>query len=290
MTMNFVLLSKLFPGLMEELEKEDSFSGLRMRPSGPRAQGNGLYDAAFSGLRIETSPSGHPTLLLGGRYVHSPRDPVQEARRLAGSLQNTGPMDSRPIVILGFGLGYSAEAAAHAAPGRPLIIVESRRAVLRKALETRDLTRLLTENKLVFVLGGKGDPAGAIQSALGLFYDPREAPASAPPIIRNRALIAADEEWYAGVEQGIKNFSSRDEVNAATLRRFGKRWVRNLGRNMESIRDLPGIEGLAGVLAAAAGGRGAGATRPPASPCSSPPPGLPWTRQRPCWGKYGNAA
>jgi hypothetical protein len=34
----------------------------------------------------------------------------------------------------------------------------------------------------------------------------------------------------------------------ATLRRFGKRWVRNLAVNLEAIRDLPGITGLAGIL------------------------------------------
>ncbi|MDR1373346.1 MAG: DUF115 domain-containing protein [Treponema sp.] len=34
----------------------------------------------------------------------------------------------------------------------------------------------------------------------------------------------------------------------ATLRRFGKRWVRNLAVNLEAIRDLPGIAGLAGIL------------------------------------------
>jgi hypothetical protein len=236
MTANFALLSKLFPGLAEELEKQDGVA----------------QDA--EDLRVEAAPSGQTSLLLGGRHVHSPRDPLREAQRLTESLRsNTAENDAGakgPVVILGFGLGYSAEAAAEAAPGRPLIIVEKRRAVLRIALETRDLTKLLSQNKLVFVLGLSGDPAGAIQSALELFSVAGETPAP-PPIIRNRTLIAADEEWYGSVEQGIKNFSSRDEVNTATLRRFGKRWVRNLGRNMDSIRDLPGIARLEGVLAPA---------------------------------------
>jgi hypothetical protein len=189
-------------------------------------------------------------LLLGGRHVHSPRDPLREAERLAeflagqgGGVQSGGRRPGgAPIVVLGFGLGYGAEAAAKAAPGRPLIIAESRRDVLRKALEERDLSRFLSENTLAFVVGGNGE--SAIQAALGLF------PAPVPPaIIRNRALMAADEAWYAGVEQGIRSYTGRGQVNSATLRRFGRRWVRNLAANLAAIRDLPGIARLAGVLA-----------------------------------------
>jgi hypothetical protein len=229
------LFAKLYPGLTEELERDT-----------PGEEGEEL--------RVEATPSGHPTLLLGGRHVHSPRDPVREAERLAAFL--CAGNDS-PIVILGFGLGYGAAAAARAAPGRPLIIVERRKKILRRALETGDLGPLLTENRLIFVVGGNG--AAAVQNALGLFR-------GKPEIIRNRTLMAADEAWYAAVEQGIRAYLSRDEVNRATLHRFGKRWIRNLARNMEAIRDLPGIARLEGVLA----GKPAGNAGPPDS---AGPPG-----------------
>jgi hypothetical protein len=234
------LLAKLYPGLMEELEQDT--------PEDGRAEE----------LHVEATPSGYPTLLLGGRHIHSPRDPVREAGRLAGFLcaGGTSPGDTSPgevspsidspVVILGFGLGYGAEAAARAAPGRPLIIVEKRKSVLRTALKTRDLGPLLEKNRLIFVVGGNGNAAGnaaaGVQNALGLFR-------GKPEIIRNRALMAADEAWYAAIEQGIRAYLNRDEVNRATLRRFGKRWVRNLARNMDAIRDLPGIARLEGVLA-----------------------------------------
>jgi hypothetical protein len=225
MNRNFEVLSKMYRPLAEELKK-------------PEAGAPGGED----GIRLEATPSGNPTLLLGGRYVHSPRDPVREAERLAGALPGDGP-----IVILGFGLGYAAEAAART--GRPLIIAESRRALFRRALEARDLSSFLAGNTLAFVVGGGGE--SAIQGALGLF-----ASGDPPALIRNRTLMAADEVWYAGVERGIRAYAGRSQVNGATLRRFGRRWVRNLGRNMEAIRDLPGIAGLKGILggAASAGG------------------------------------
>jgi hypothetical protein len=182
---------------------------------------------------IETAASGDPTLIIRGRHVHSPRDPAREGRRLAETLPAAGCR-----IVLGFGLGYAAEAAAALAPDKPIIVVERRPEILRKALETRDFTNFLSRRRVIFVLGGSGE---AIVSVLAMLE-------AEPVLIRNPALISLDEEWYTAVERRIRTWASRDDVNMATLRRFGKRWVRNLARNREAIRDLPGISRLAGCL------------------------------------------
>ncbi|GHV50502.1 hypothetical protein AGMMS49579_04200 [Spirochaetia bacterium] len=220
------LLTKLYPGLAEELEKEDETPPVE--------------------TLVEKTTTGVPSLVINGLHIHSPRDPVREAQRLAESLGADQADKTSPIVILGFGLGYAAEAAAAKSPGRPLIIVERRRQILKKALETRDLGKFLSINRIVFVVGGSGD---AVTGALSLFEDPLRGKIP-PAIIRNRALMRLDEEYYANVEQRIQAWTRTDDVNIATLRRFGKRWVRNLGRNREAIRDLPGISRLARALGA----------------------------------------
>ncbi|MDR3122324.1 MAG: DUF115 domain-containing protein [Treponema sp.] len=56
--------------------------------------------------------------------------------------------------------------------------------------------------------------------------------------------MSLDPQWYAAVEQRINAWSSREDVNTATLRRFGKRWVRNLAANREAIGELPGVSEL----------------------------------------------
>ncbi|MDR0689284.1 MAG: DUF115 domain-containing protein [Spirochaetaceae bacterium] len=221
---NMRILKARYPGLAEELNRE---------PESPRK------------ILVEKSAAGDPTLIVGGLHIHSPRDPVREGRRLASALTGGGP-----LVVLGFGLGYAAEAAAAAKPERPLIILERHGAVLKKALETRALGEFLRDRRLVFILGGTGE---GITGALGLFEGPSPGEGKAPEILRNRALMRLDEAWYAGVESHIRTWVSREDVNLATLRRFGRRWVRNLARNMEAVRDLPGISRLAGCLAAGAG-------------------------------------
>jgi hypothetical protein len=220
-----------------------------------------LAASSGSGEKLERAASGDPALIVRGLHVHSPRDPVREGRRLAESLPEP-PAEAPPLVVLGFGLGYAAEAAAERTPDRPLIIVERRPGVLRRALEARDLETFLTKHKLIFILGkepedgaedraGRDVPSGAgggtagtaVTGALGLF-----ASTAPPDLLKNRTLLSLDEDWYGEVERHIRVWVSRDDVNAATLRRFGKRWVRNLAANLEAIRDLPGITGLAGML------------------------------------------
>jgi hypothetical protein len=214
---NFRILADRYPGLAEKI--------LREAPEDP----------AGESLRVEAAQSGDPTLTLRGVHVHSPRDPVREARRLAETAGEDGP-----AVILGFGLGYAAEALAAAAPDRPLVVVERHPAILKTALETRDLGAFLTRNRALFVIG---DAPEAVIAALRLAEEgPRGGGKCA--LIRNRALMSLDPEWYAALEQRIRGWSVREDVNTATLRRFGKRWVRNLAANRGAIRDLPGVSEL----------------------------------------------
>jgi hypothetical protein len=225
---NMAILKRLYPGLVEELDKAPEEDELLPED-----------------FKVEAAQGGG-TLAVRGLYVHSPRDPVREARRLAeAALSETAGKTECPVVILGFGLGYAAEAAAEIDPDRPIIIVEKRREIVRKALELRDLGNFLSKNRIVFVLGKDGS---GITGALALFE--KQDRDMAPAFIRNRTLISLDEGWYAAVEGRIKTWLSRNDVNRATLKRFGRRWVRNLSHNLRAIRDLPGIQALEGILKA----------------------------------------
>jgi hypothetical protein len=238
---NSQILREKFPGLLEEIVR-------------------GGDDLAGKDLRVETAASGAPTLAINGLYVHSPRDPVREAQRLVEASADTrsGGLDVQsganpgPVVILGFGLGYAAEAAADAASAanvktapRLIIIVEKNLGLLRKAFELRDLSRLLSTAGVAFVPGGTGEGIitvlALLEKSIGGRFTPR--------IIRNRALTGIDEQWYTSVESRIRSWTMRDDVNRATLKKFGKRWIRNLMCNMSAIRDLPGISRLAGIAA-----------------------------------------
>jgi len=211
---NIIALKRNFPLFAEEIEKAN------------------INETEF---KVETAASGDPTLVYKGLYVHSKMDPKREAERLA----ETGSEEILALV-LGFGLGYAFSALANKFPKRPIIIVEKRAEIIKKAFELRGFTAVLAREKLVFVLDVEG-----LISALSLF---ESTPGIPPLVVRNRALCSLDKEWYRLAEDKIAEWNKRTNVNHATKKRFGRRWVKNLSLNLQAVRDCPGISRLEGIL------------------------------------------
>ncbi|MDR2792488.1 MAG: DUF115 domain-containing protein [Treponema sp.] len=234
---NAALIGTLAPGLVEQIAD--------------------THTAPASALRLETAANGEPTLVVHGTYVHSRREPKREAERLAARLapQNAPPLtdtgtETGVIVALGFGLGYAVVAAAEqCGNSRPIIVVEKHPEILKKAFETRDFTGFLSKNTVVFMLGGAED---AIFGALSLFSkEHKKNEKNNIYILKNRALVQLDEEWYGGVEQRINVWTTKESVNEATYKRFGDRWTRNFIKNTaisDCICKYPGISRLKGLL------------------------------------------
>ena len=228
---NSKILKKNYPGLFEELTSED---GETLAPED---------------IKIEASQSGDPALCVKGIYIHSPRDPAREGKRLAEA-SNTG---SGVVVILGFGLGYAALSASEF--GRPIVIVEKYKNLILKAMELKDFTDFLSKPGIIFVLGGHGGDgiinalavANELVSSDGASGDADEK--SKLSVIRSKALASIDEDWYRAADDKIRTWAMKDKVNTATQQRFGQRWVRNLSRNMSAVRDCPGISLLSGIAA-----------------------------------------
>jgi hypothetical protein len=230
---NKKILLRQYPGLWEEINAKND------------------DDVELEGINVETAQTGDPVLCINGIYIHSQRDPLREGQRLAQAYKQTAAGNEKcPVVILGFGLGYSAQAAAEL--GLPVIVVEKHKNLLIKALELRDFSGFLGENRIIFVIGGNTDGiTSALEIANELISDGNtEAKKTAPYIIRNRALTGFDEQWYKTTEDKIRSWIMKDDVNTATHKRFGRRWARNFSRNMNAIRDYPGISRLSNLAAA----------------------------------------
>ncbi len=95
-------------------------------------------------LPVETSTQGHPMLRVRGITLHSPADPIREARGWLNHVRQGLTSDPGPVIVFGFGLGYHLEALAGALDSfRPIHVVEPDPDVLRTALDVRDLGPLL---------------------------------------------------------------------------------------------------------------------------------------------------
>jgi hypothetical protein len=192
-------------------------------------------------LELIPSPRGRPSARLGGLLLHSAYNPEQEAARIADSL----PPATDTALLLGFGLGYLAEALLGLGPGgggsrvERVLVCEAEPGLLSACLSARDLRELLSSERLGFLVGG---PAEGLVVALD------EMGARSPALLPLPPLVAAYPDWYAGIRAAAERFAAKETINENTLRRFGPLWVRNLARNLHLIGSLPGTARLEGAF------------------------------------------
>ena len=122
MEMNLAVLEKRYPALAGEIRNT----------------------TMSSKYEIVDARTGQPTLKVDGIYLHSAYDPVNEAARLAETVE---VREGSTVLLKGFGLGYLAGAVADR--GCKLVVAEADVAVLRAAVESRDLTDMF-EKALIF--------------------------------------------------------------------------------------------------------------------------------------------
>jgi len=187
-------------------------------------------------VRLETTPSGQPTATLDGIFLHSRYDPRRDA-----AIQVEKEIDpaATAVIILGFGLGYGAEAARARFPNLPLLVVEPNTEVFRTALSGRDLSPLLSDHGVLLHVGSTPEGLAPLLQSL---------PLAKPGFLRLRPALENDPAAYRAAEEVVRSWLLRRDININTLNRFGRLWVRNLARNMTSFLEYPGVSSLAGLF------------------------------------------
>jgi hypothetical protein len=187
-------------------------------------------------VRLEATPSGHPTATLDGIFLHSRYDPWRDA---AVQVEKEIDPAATAIVILGFGLGYGTEAARARFPDLPLLVVEPNTEVFRAALSGRDLSLLLSDRSVFLHVGSTPETLAPLLESL---------PLAKPGFLRLRPALENDPAAYRAAEEVVRSWLLRRDININTLNRFGRLWVRNLARNMRSFLEYPGVASLEDVF------------------------------------------
>ena len=173
---------------------------------------------------------------VAGVWLHSPRAPEEEAQRLVEAALD--PV-ADVAVLLGFGLGYLAEACLDRSLSA-ILVCEADPAALAAALDLRNMERLLADERVGFMVGGD---AGAVLSALELSGGSRAS------LVGLRAAELSSPEWYTLVREAVQRWNAKGSANENTLRKFGRLWVRNLAKNRRAVSRTPGVRTLEGRFA-----------------------------------------
>lgn len=187
-----------------------------------------------SSYPVEKTRNGSMTIKIEGQYIHSHFNPEREAEKL---MKHEAEGETDIYLMAGFGLGYYLEELHELTGNQIIIVTEPDISFFLQALSLRDLAKIITSPRIIYLLGDNPEKAIA---ALDQF------PGKSTKLIQIRSLYEKDKEFYQNLEKTVKNYISRKEVNLSTLRKFGKLWVRNLSRNDHFLTSSPGINTLKG--------------------------------------------
>jgi hypothetical protein len=207
-----------------------------LHPEIPRSVLDSLASGSAEGVTIEAASTGDPTAVYGGVYAHSRYDPRREAVSLCA--REVSP-DVTAGIVLGFGLGYAAEAFRERFPFTPLLVVEPDAELFRAALASRDLAKLLASAGTLFHLAAAPEEITPLLERL---------PMEKPQFLRLRPVMAKRPAYFRAVEEIARSFLLRRDININTLNRFGRLWVRNLASNLPRFVQAAGVSTLAGLF------------------------------------------
>ncbi len=188
---------------------------------------------------LGTAKDGSPTAAAGSGRLHSAYNPVREAETfLAAQAQRIAQSDA--LVFMGAGLGYTLIEAARKFPQKSFLLVES-------AAERFFASLLALDWSIVFSLG---DIAAAIacppDEAIALINRHSIAKTA---FLQQPPHTAHDAPYFSVLNALIERNRRKEEINEATLKKFGKRWERNIRANIETVRTLDGVNEYRGAFA-----------------------------------------
>ena len=179
-----------------------------------------------------------PIMKVGGTLVHSSRNPYREAARLVdAAIEGT---NARVLLLFGLGLGFTVECGLEHSEQFHCVVYEPDIGLIKAAFMTRDFSRILRNERFSLFAGTNADELVPLLRSL------RQEDLV---LIRNRSLYMRNSPPFQELERTVQHLQRRQEVNHNTLVRFGKRWVRNLARNLPIVSRAAPVKRLANAYA-----------------------------------------
>ena len=183
-------------------------------------------------IEIFPSKSGELTARDGGKLLHSAYNPIREAESTARSAHDS-ISDCEGCVFFSCGLGFTPLAYAKVFPRDTIIIVENDPRCFFTALSVVDWSPLFSHENFIIALGtGIDSVVALIEQTSGLKHT---------AICENAAQSAHSAEYFAALRSLIERNKRKVEINASTLEKFSKLWLKNTCKNLHFLRDLEGI-------------------------------------------------
>ena len=201
---------------------------------------------------LEKSRNEMITASEGGVRLHSAYNPEREA---AGAVSRDEVFEKSAVVFYGFGLGYhviefARQAVLRAEEGKQiprLVLIEPDIKHFFAAMAVLDWTPVFALEQLIIAAGC---PA---ESVLPLLEDVTkvnvgETGVSDAYFFDIPSFTGHASAYFDEVRSLVKRNQRKNEINAATLKKFGKLWCRNSIKNINQLEKCAGLSGLKGSV------------------------------------------
>ena len=174
---------------------------------------------------FSASASGLPTVAMGGRNLHSTRDPRVEARRFIEARESSGKRigPGSLVLLVGACLDYLAECLSGFHEGIDIVSIQ---------LSSDFRGRERPGARLHWYAGERESLDGFLLSLL----DPDEL--SPLVVLEWQPGMEAFPEEARAVREALARALSRNASEAATTRASGRRWIANAVRNFLGVEEL----------------------------------------------------
>lgn len=183
--------------------------------------------------KLESAKNGSITASEGGVRLHSAYNPEHEA---SGAVSRDEVFQKSSVVFYGFGLGYHIIEFAkllkeRGGAGPRLLLIEPDLGHFFASMSLLDWTPVFEIEKLAIVVGA---PAESILPLLedGSRVNIGETGVSDAYFFDLPAFTAHAAPYFDTLRSIIKRNQRKNEINAATLKKFGRLWCRNSLKNL----------------------------------------------------------
>ena len=202
-------------------------------------------------VRVMAAESGEPRVVFtknDGEEVRIDRaeDQVKCARNVIDRLTETRPNKDEKeglLVLLGFGLGYlSQEFMKHFEKGHMMLVYEATPQLFKTALEARDLTDVLSSDKVEILVG----PDVNDFSFLDRYH--RHLVNGTWYVVRDNPSRRLNEKAYDNFYRRLNEEKRLVLSNVGTALGLGKSFANSFMKNLPNILRRPGVTALKDVF------------------------------------------
>ena len=222
---NLKLFNSRFPDLFNILEETFQITSFNLETQLPS-------------LLIQTAKNGEVTASDNGKLLHSAYNPSREAHN---SVFIPEVQEKSSIVFYGMGIGYHLVEAAKLilqnSNKKKLIVVEPNLEYFLASLQLIDWTEIFKVEKLVLAINC---PA---ESVLPLIEDTTTINTTLQGVsdafyFDIASFTQHNQQYFECVKTIINRNKHKNEINAATTKKFGKLWSNNCKKNAKYINQL----------------------------------------------------